>query len=236
MISATKRCRLPRMYVLLFDTETNGLPRMRNALTSDVNNWPRIVQIAWQLWVFSDAGSPRLVERDSYIVKPDEELSWNQESAAIHGISKERALAEGSPCGEAFAAFTRVAAKATVLVAHNMAFDKPVLKAEYLRLNRAEGFGWWPPHEYCTCENTKVLCKLPSKFAKTWDPYKLPKLTELYSFLHGDIAASFEWHNAIGDVECLVSCFQELARRRVLPLDVWFRDALLRDKLLDDSE
>jgi len=34
---------------LIFDTETTGLPRDWNAPLTDANNWPRCVQIAWQL-------------------------------------------------------------------------------------------------------------------------------------------------------------------------------------------
>ena len=32
---------------LFFDTETTGLPRNWSAPVSDLNNWPRLVQIAW---------------------------------------------------------------------------------------------------------------------------------------------------------------------------------------------
>lgn len=212
------------MNVLLFDTETNGLPLSKNALTSNVNNWPRIVQIAWQLWEFTADGTGKLIERNSYLIKPEESIVWNEDSAKIHGISKDRALTDGTPSREVLDVFTLVARKATVLIAHNLSFDKPVLKAEYLRLNRADGFSWWPSHEYCTCENTKALCKLPSKFSKSWDPYKMPKLIELHKYLYGE-AVVFDFHNAVGDVECLVSCFHELVRRRVVPLDTWLRDA-----------
>ena len=34
---------------LIFDTETTGLPKNYNAPISDTDNWPRAVQIAWQL-------------------------------------------------------------------------------------------------------------------------------------------------------------------------------------------
>ena len=34
---------------LIFDTETTGLPKRWDAPITDVNNWPRCVQIAWQL-------------------------------------------------------------------------------------------------------------------------------------------------------------------------------------------
>ena len=35
--------------ILIFDTETTGLPHNKTAPVSDVDNWPRLVQIAWQL-------------------------------------------------------------------------------------------------------------------------------------------------------------------------------------------
>ncbi len=34
---------------LVFDTETTGLPKKWNAPLSDLDNWPRCVQLAWQL-------------------------------------------------------------------------------------------------------------------------------------------------------------------------------------------
>ena len=34
---------------LIFDTETTGLPKSWNAPITDTDNWPRCIQIAWQL-------------------------------------------------------------------------------------------------------------------------------------------------------------------------------------------
>ena len=34
---------------LIFDTETTGLPRSYSAPLTDFDNWPRMVQVAWQL-------------------------------------------------------------------------------------------------------------------------------------------------------------------------------------------
>ena len=52
---------------LFFDTETAGLPRNRKAPVSDLNNWPRLVQIAWLL--YDNSGSP--VKSSDYIIKPE---------------------------------------------------------------------------------------------------------------------------------------------------------------------
>jgi DNA polymerase-3 subunit alpha len=37
---------------LIFDTETTGIPRNKTAPLTDFENWPRLVQIAWQLHDF----------------------------------------------------------------------------------------------------------------------------------------------------------------------------------------
>ena len=34
---------------LIFDTETTGLPKKWKAPLTDSDNWPRCVQIAWQM-------------------------------------------------------------------------------------------------------------------------------------------------------------------------------------------
>ena len=34
---------------LIFDTETTGLPKDFSAPISDTQNWPRCIQLAWQL-------------------------------------------------------------------------------------------------------------------------------------------------------------------------------------------
>ncbi|PJB57251.1 MAG: 3'-5' exonuclease, partial [Bacteroidetes bacterium CG_4_9_14_3_um_filter_41_19] len=34
---------------LIFDTETTGLPQRYDAPLTDFDNWPRMIQLAWQL-------------------------------------------------------------------------------------------------------------------------------------------------------------------------------------------
>ena len=51
---------------LVFDTETTGLPRNFNAPITDVENWPRVVQLAWQI---HDADGV-LVEQKDFLIKP----------------------------------------------------------------------------------------------------------------------------------------------------------------------
>jgi DNA polymerase III subunit alpha len=52
---------------LIFDTETTGLPKSYSAPLTDFDNWPRLVQLAWQL----HDGKGKLIRRNNLIVKPE---------------------------------------------------------------------------------------------------------------------------------------------------------------------
>ena len=72
---------------LIFDTETTGLPKKWKAPLTDSDNWPRCVQIAWQL----HESNGDCVSHENFIVKPDAyDIPYDSEK--IHGIST--ALAE----------------------------------------------------------------------------------------------------------------------------------------------
>ena len=218
------------MLVLLFDTETNGLPKIRNAPAEKVDNWPIIIQIAGQLWEVGSGTHPVKISEHSFLIKPAADTEWNPGSFAIHKISKEKALTDGTDSDEVFKLFHALVFKSDVIVAHNLAFDKPILQAEFVR--RGLDTKVWPPIEYCTMINTKELLKLPGLYPKPWDLYKTPKLVELYCFLHSP-TTKFEYHSAAGDVECLVQCFLELIRRRFVPLDTWERNLRVLAGIVD---
>ena len=66
--------------ILIYDTETTGLPRDWNAPITDGDNWPRLVQLAWQL--HDETG--KLLSRGNHVVCPDGfTIPFN--STKIHG-------------------------------------------------------------------------------------------------------------------------------------------------------
>jgi DNA polymerase-3 subunit alpha len=214
------------MRVLIFDTETNGLPRSWNASPYKTENWPIILTLAWQLWEVGAETPPKFLEKDSYLFAPSESVIWDNEAETIHGISRDRALAHGVSKATALPEFVKIVRSVDLIVAHNMAFDKTVLLCELIRLDSRFVMDWWPRFEYCTCEGTKTLCALPpagGKRINPKDPYKKPKLVELYRFLFPGNIADFPFHSAEGDTECLTQCFLELVRRRHVPLELWSR-------------
>ena len=72
---------------LFFDTETSGLPNNWNAPVTDVNNWPRLVQIAWLIF---DKQGNKLAENMS-VIRPNG-IVIPKEASDIHKITQEEAL------------------------------------------------------------------------------------------------------------------------------------------------
>lgn len=191
------------MYII-FDTETTGLPRNWNAPITDTDNWPRIVQIAWQL--HDDMG--RLIEHKDYLVKPDGfDIPFDSEQ--IHGISTALAEKFGEPIQDVLHEFNEALAKAKFVVGQNVGFDVNVTGCEFYRYGIESPMAEMPVLDTCT-ETTAELCKLPGGRGGR---FKLPTLTELHTYLFGE--QFNEAHNATADVEATTRCFLELVRRGV---------------------
>src|SRR6056300_1511419 len=115
---------------LIFDTETTGLPKNWSAPITDSDNWPRCIQLAWQL---HDANGS-LLEHKDFIVKPDG-FDIPYESEQIHGISTALAQDQGVPLATVLDAFLAALAITQYVVRHNVSFDVSVMDAELYRLN-----------------------------------------------------------------------------------------------------
>jgi len=189
---------------LFFDTETTGLPKSWKAPVSDLNNWPRLVQIAWLQY---DAEGEKISGQD-YIIKPDG-FTIPVEASQVHGITTEQAIQEGVALNSVLEEFSKLIDESTVLVAHNMNFDEKIIGAEFLR----EGIQnrLFEIERLCTMKASTNYCQLPGNYG-----YKWPKLSELHIKLFD---ADFEEaHNASVDIEACAKCFWELKRRGVIKI------------------
>lgn len=189
---------------LIFDTETTGLPRNWAAPISDTDNWPRCIQIAWQL---HDAMG-NLIEHQDYLVQP-EGFNIPYDAERIHGISTELAQAQGIPLSEVLEKFNTALSKAKFIVGQNVGFDVNIMGCEFYRLGVNSPMATLPVLDTCT-EVTAELLKLPGGRG---GKFKLPTLTELHSYLFNVPFA--EAHNATADVEATTRCFLELIRREI---------------------
>jgi DNA polymerase-3 subunit alpha len=189
---------------LIFDTETTGLPKRWDAPITDVNNWPRCVQIAWQL--HDEMG--KLIEHQDYLVKP-EGFNIPYDAERIHGISTELAAAEGIALSEVLEKFNSTLSKAKFIVGQNLGFDINIMGCEFHRMGVESPMSSMPVLDTCT-EVTASLLKLPGGRG---GKFKLPTLTELHQYLFQIPFA--EAHNATADVEATTRCFLELIRLEI---------------------
>jgi len=183
---------------LFFDTETTGLPRNWKAPVTDLNNWPRLVQLAFLLY---DNNGNRISEGD-HIIKP-EGFIIPPEVTRIHGISTERAHLEGKPILTVLQDFQSLIDQSVYLVAHNMSFDEKIVGAEFLRSGMPDSIA--SKRKICTMQSTTNFCAINGPYG-----YKWPKLSELHYKLFRIGFA--EAHNAAVDINATAKCFWELKR------------------------
>ena len=188
---------------LIFDTETTGLPKRWDAPITDTDNWPRAIQIAWQL--HDSMGN--CIEHQDYLIQPNG-FNIPFDAEKIHGISTELAQEQGVSLIEVLDKFNDALNRAKFVVGQNVKFDLNIMGAEFFRENVANPLQELPVLDTCT-EHTALLCKIPGGRG---GKFKLPTLTELHQYLFHQPFA--EAHNATADVEATTRCFLELIRRR----------------------
>ncbi|HPD75591.1 MAG TPA: 3'-5' exonuclease [Methanoregulaceae archaeon] len=189
--------------LLFIDTETTGLP---GAGGSDIERWPRIVQLAWA--VYDRDGNRDSV--NSHIIYPADFIIPH-DAAAIHGITTERAKAEGISLYKVLPELNRDIDRASAVIAHNADFDMPIVRTEFLRCRMATNLP--EKYQFCTMKSKKIVecCRIPKQAG--WG-YKWPTLTELHSHLFETGFAGS--HDAHADVEACARCFFELRKRGII--------------------
>lgn len=182
------------MKILIFDTETSGLPAQGQYDNFMHPQTPRLVELAYVVY---DITTEEITHKKEVIVKPDG-FMISPEASKIHGITHNRAMKEGHPLMDVLGKFIDHVQTCQVVVAHNLKFDMLVMRGEIYR--NKFNFPCMPIHSYCTMQHTTDLCKLPGKYSK----YKFPKLEEACSML---LDYSFEAHHALNDVIACLKLF-----------------------------
>lgn len=204
------------MRVLVFDTETSGLPLFKEP--SEDPRQPHICELAALLF---DNETRELVETFHALVKQD---GWDVEPEAFkaHGITKERSMAEGLDESYVVRKFFALQAGADVRVAHNESFDQRIIRIGLKRFVEAEdevqrdticdAFKARP--SYCTMKTSTLILALPATEAMrasgrgTWK--KSPSLAEAYRYFFG---TDFEGaHSALADAKACARVYFKLTQ------------------------
>lgn len=197
--------------ILGFDTETTGLPIW--STPSDDPGQPHVIQLAAIL--YSLAGEE--VDRISTIIQPGAGARMEPEAFAAHGISLERARAEGMPPIETIDRFFGLVDQATLLVGHNGSFDVRIMR---IAAARHKGFKWEPTIPlFCTMKRSSSIVNLPPtpamvRSGRNWP--KPPKLSECIQHFFGEELDGA--HDALVDVRATMRVFFHLTGKLGVPI------------------
>ncbi len=146
-----------RLY-LFFDTETTGLPTRTNAHFTEETVWPHVVSISWAVLRSQD----EQLQHAYWIIRP-EGFAIPEEATRIHGISTDYALANGRPLREVLLELETAIANfhPEFVVAHNIAFDLPVLFCELHRLRLSTRIA--EMRSCCTMRASTKYCAIPQR-------------------------------------------------------------------------
>lgn len=194
------------MTIIFFDTETTGLPLDYNAPSSKLDNWPRLVQLAW---IVSDCDG-NVISSENHIIIPNG-FEIPSISASIHGITTEIAKSKGEKLVDVIDKFLGVLQNATAIAGHNISFDQHIVEAEIIRCGRSNILKSLPA--YCTMKMSANYCNILNSNKEV----KWPTLQELFFKLYGE---KFEGaHNAMADIKATYRCFFTLVKRGIIKLE-----------------
>lgn len=208
------------MRILIFDTETTGLPQGRNPSIMDSALWPHIVQLSYIVY---DTELSQVICITDDIIDIPENVVISDFCVALHGITNLISKTKGIPISAAIQPFLQEFEKAELVIAHNMEFDLNMLGAELVRLktsvqnSKIESKRWYDKigmlidstKLYCTMQSSLELCNIKAVYKTTKKEYvKFPSLSELHTHLFGYIPANL--HNSLHDSVVCLRCFYKM--------------------------
>lgn len=164
--------------IIVFDTETTGLTLHPRA---PVEKQPRMIEFGAAL--LDERGE--VVEEVSMLCNPHTAIT--PEITKITGLT-DADVRDAPSFSDLLPQLRRLFAEARCVMAHNLPFDRAILRGELMRANVAD-FPW-PAQELCTVQ----------LYADAWG--RNPRLVELYAAVIGRPLA--QTHRALDDVMALV--------------------------------
>jgi len=204
--------------ILVFDTETTGLPNKKNI---ELIYQPYIVQFSYIIFNVTTEKVEKVIDR---IIKLPENIIIPECCTEIHKINNKMCEKQGVDLLDLLNQFYEDLLIVDLCVAHNVSFDLFMIKTELIRLkelnknidrqlrylNRCDKF-------YCTMKNSIQLCNIPIRPNSLY--LKYPKLIELYNKLFGELDPSIQLHNSLIDVYVCLKCFYKLYYKKNISLN-----------------
>jgi DNA polymerase III epsilon subunit-like protein len=208
------------MRILVFDTETTGLPKSKIMNPDTLNLWPHTVQFSYVIY---DTNLNDIIVSSDKIVKLKDGITMPEDSIKIHGITNEISQKNGINIESIINEFFSHLRNVDLLVGHNVSFDINMIKVELLRLIYEAKFiseNEVKECKYnlhfltnyknicCTLQESIDLCNIKAidKFGKEYT--KFPKLLELHQKLFESTPNNL--HNSFNDILVTLRCFMKL--------------------------
>jgi DNA polymerase III epsilon subunit-like protein len=169
---------------IIFDTETTGLTLHPDA---KIELQPRMIEFGAVLMSLADGS---IVEEANILINPGNPLP--AEIVKITGITDDD-LRDAPTFEAVLPQLRRLFGEAAAVVAHNLPFDRAILRGELLRA-KIDVFPW-PTRETCTV----------GLYRSEWG--RNPRLIELYEAVMGRPLA--QTHRALDDVKAMVEIIQK---------------------------
>jgi DNA polymerase III epsilon subunit-like protein len=197
------------MKVIVYDTETTGLPKKTNTspCLENESNYPYIVQLSYIIY---DIETNTVVKIYDKVINIPDNIVISEESIKLHGITREIMRENGISIISALETFLNDICAADIIVGHNIEFDKIMVHIEMLR-NAFPNIDLFTSSTkfYCTMKTTIELCAIKTNYKNSVKTYnKFPKLVELYTYLFSKTPTKL--HNALNDVALCLQCFCKL--------------------------
>lgn len=185
-------------YYLVCDTETlEAIPEERDPL--EPARTSPVILLSWQL--LNEA--METISEETYLI--EKRGAVTEEATAIHGITDEDILSGGLPAREVYGYFLRDLRQCHQLVAHNVAFHRSTILADWEKLGiSTEELAKKPA--FCTMEWGK---RLAFRFRRSGEA-AYPKLTELFSYLYTmnrNVPIRYS-QKGLRDVRLCAACFR----------------------------
>ena len=207
------------MRVLVFDTETTGLPKSKFINPDMLSLWPHIVQFSYVIY---DTDVSDITDTYDKIVKLPSNISITEEVAKIHGITNEISNEKGIEINDVLNEFFQQLQTIDLLVGHNISFDINMIMVELLRgiyecstiskkllktykknLYLLTNF-----NIYCTLKESITICNIKAVDRYGKEYIKFPKLLELHKVLFTSEPNNL--HNSFNDILVTLRCFIKL--------------------------
>lgn len=213
-----------KVKILVFDTETSGLPKNYKPAEEDMNNYPHLLQFSAQLVEFDldNPLHPEVLYGCNFYVTPfrdGKEIQIHPKAVETHGIDFNKANALGENIHTVLMVFLGLCNAADYIVCHNYTLDRNVMVSEFLRLGLP--YKYRPKTKiFCTMKYSTGLLKLPGYKP---NQFKFPRLEELFQFLTGaSMHDYYKAHDAEGDVNATVVCVGHLIHQQE-EVREWFK-------------